>query len=274
MEYFERPGAGRCYREIGPEKSELVVSEYGGHAISWKIGDGKERLYLSPKANFSPSTAIRGGIPIIFPQFSDHGPFGRHGFARKSPWEFDPETKGFQLRASPETLADWPHEFLLSLSFSLSPAALDINLTVENPSSDSFSFQAALHTYLAVEDATTCSITGLESLNYQNEVTRKTERGENAPLVFGKEIDRAYFGAAKHPVMVTSETSDSVEVQSIGFSDFVVWNPGPKHGIGDLPEDGWKHFLCVESAQIESPIQLAGGETWSGSQTLRVFSEP
>jgi hypothetical protein len=36
---------------------------------------------------FKPPKAIRGGIPICFPQFSDFGPLGQHGFARNRSWE-------------------------------------------------------------------------------------------------------------------------------------------------------------------------------------------
>ena len=43
---------------------------------------------LNPQAVFAPPKAIRGGIPICFPQFSDFGPLSQqHGFARNQQWE-------------------------------------------------------------------------------------------------------------------------------------------------------------------------------------------
>jgi D-hexose-6-phosphate mutarotase len=28
----------------------------------------------------------------------------------------------------------------------------------------------------------------------------------------------------------------------------VVWNPWADHGLADLDDDGWRHMLCIESA--------------------------
>ena len=38
-----------------------------------------------------------------------------------------------------------------------------------------------------------------------------------------------------------------------------------------MPEDGYRHMLCVEAARIDEPVQLAPGAEWQGWQQLRVL---
>ena len=56
----------------------------------------QELLFLSSLAKFEPPTAIRGGIPVCWPQFGDMGPVKQqHGFARNLAWQV-----GIYLRVS------------------------------------------------------------------------------------------------------------------------------------------------------------------------------
>src|SRR5678816_82938 len=53
---------------------------HGAHVTSWRTaGDGDERLFVSSEAHFEDGAAIRGGIPVCFPQFADQGPLPMHG---------------------------------------------------------------------------------------------------------------------------------------------------------------------------------------------------
>ena len=69
------------------------------------------------------------------------------------------------------------------------------------------------------------------------------------------------------------ELRDSVRktrVAMTGFSDIVVWNPGTTRGtaLPDLGPGGWLRMLCVEAAQIGTPVHLEPGERWTGQQVL------
>ena len=68
-----------------PDGSAAVVLLHGAHVLSWQAGGWGEQLYLSPKAVAAEGKAVRGGIPVIFPQFEQRGPdrsLPRHGLSR------------------------------------------------------------------------------------------------------------------------------------------------------------------------------------------------
>ncbi|MCB2000494.1 MAG: D-hexose-6-phosphate mutarotase, partial [Rhodoferax sp.] len=68
--------------------ARVLVTLHGGHVVSWVPAGGHgEQLYLSPRSGFGQRQAIRGGVPVVFPQFSDRGPLPRHGFVRNRAWQ-------------------------------------------------------------------------------------------------------------------------------------------------------------------------------------------
>src|SRR5437868_277774 len=69
-----------------PDGAEATVTLYGAHLVSWKDATGQERLFLSARSALDGSKAIRGGVPVIFPQFAARGAGMRHGFARVLAW--------------------------------------------------------------------------------------------------------------------------------------------------------------------------------------------
>ena len=61
-----------CIRLAIGDGDCALVALHGAQVLSW-ISGGRERLYLSPKAVFDGQAAIRGGIPLCFPQFNQRG---------------------------------------------------------------------------------------------------------------------------------------------------------------------------------------------------------
>jgi glucose-6-phosphate 1-epimerase len=81
-----------------PEGAVALISLFGAQLLSWTPAGGEDRLYLSPKAIFDGHTAIRGGVPVCFPQFAGEGPLPKHGFARNKRLGSDqqPRWQGFR----------------------------------------------------------------------------------------------------------------------------------------------------------------------------------
>jgi glucose-6-phosphate 1-epimerase len=246
-----------------------TVHLQGAHITSWLPACGAQQLFLSKKAIFEPGVAIRGGVPVVFPQFSDMGNLPKHGFARVSRWELLKNQDGhasFRLTDSEATQKLWPHAFELQLDIEIIAQELAMWLTVTNTGNAPFTFMAALHTYLRVGDAEATRAQGLSGLEFTDDVTQGISVDNLPDIRFGSDIDRLYHFAEPRSVRV-----DVHEVNQEGFAETVVWNPGPVTGakIADLDQpEGWRRFICVEAAQAARPVTLHPKQMWKGGQQL------
>lgn len=256
--------------------AEISVSLHGGHVCSWRTADGIERLFLSPLTKWDGNTAIRGGIPVIFPQFASRGLLPKHGFARTAQWSLIASEAGengdgllhLSMSDSAESRLQFPYNFKLDLHITFSGASLNTALLVTNTGGEAFSFTCALHTYLAAE-VKQVSINGLAGSRCENNVvdSRLNFDGDGI-LRINAEVDSIFFDVSAPVGLVTDDAF--VTMQQVGFTDVVVWNPwlDVSKSIADLEDDAYKHFVCIESAGIEKPLTLAAGSQWSGHQQL------
>src|SRR5688500_13909346 len=105
-----------------PDGARAELYLHGAHVTSWRPAGGDERLYLSAASEFRDGAAIRGGVPVIFPQFAGRGPLPKHGFARTTGWSLVGVERGrhaaratLRLSDTASTRAMWPHEFVAEL---------------------------------------------------------------------------------------------------------------------------------------------------------------
>jgi glucose-6-phosphate 1-epimerase len=261
-----------------PDGDSCTVALHGAHLLSWLTGDGVERIYLSPEARFDGKSAIRGGVPVCWPQFNQRGPLPKHGFARNLPWRLDSPVDGqgldsvaLALVSDAATRAIWPHDFQARLVLKLSPRALGITLGIDNPGATPWSFTAALHSYLRVDEVTAVRLEGLQGAQRWDSLT-DLRSVETAPVpVFGSEFDSVFHAPAAALRLV--QPSGTLQISaSASCTETVVWNPGPVLAarMDDLPDDGWRHMLCVEAACIDTPVRLAPGARWQAWQNLAV----
>ena len=251
-----------------------IATLQGGHLASWTLAGGREMLFVSERSPFEPGRAIRGGVPVCFPQFADRGPLAQHGFARTLPWRFDgaQESAGaceatFVLEDAAATRAPWPHAFRLVLAMRIGGPSLRMTLEVANTGAEPFEFTAALHTYLRVQDVANARLEGLRGVRFltRGAPARETEARDAIP---GDEpIDRIYFSPPA--ALALREGTARWQLRQAGFGDTVVWNPGAAKAaaMADLGE-GWRHMLCVEAAAIEPAVALRAGERWRGTQEI------
>jgi glucose-6-phosphate 1-epimerase len=260
-----------------PAGDRADIYAHGAHTVSWKPGGNSEHLFLSAISGFGPGSAIRGGVPVIFPQFGEQGPLRKHGFARLCDWQAGPVEKGadsitatFILEDGDDTRRLWPHAFRAEMRIAVSPGRLGLNLTVTNPGPESFAFTAALHTYLRVTDVLKTTIEGLAGVRYHDTtVVPWTERIEaESPVRFLAELDRIYYAVQRPLRVCTPERVTRVETS--GFPDAVLWNPGPSKSaaLADMEPGGYRRFVCVEAAIVGQPVSVAPGGFWGGTQTL------
>jgi glucose-6-phosphate 1-epimerase len=252
------------------------VYVHGAHVTSWVPADGREALFLSRAATFAPDKAIRGGVPVIFPQFAGMGPLPKHGFARTQPWERvvdadRPDAVRLRLRDSAETRRIWPHAFVAELSVEVGDDWLSVALSVHNTGDAAFEFTAALHTYLRVGDVRRATVEGLHGLRYR--VTGQRERvDEDAALSVSGEVDRVYLDTPPELHVHDAENGREFLLRSEGFADTVVWNPwaAATAALPDMEDDEYLEMLCVEAAQVGSAVRLDAGARWAGAQRMEV----
>ena len=257
-----------------PEGDAVVVARHGAQVLSWTSG-GAERLYLSPQALMDGHSAIRGGVPICFPQFNQRGTLPKHGFVRNMAWqpENGRENNGHALALvlhdNDATRAFWPHAFRAELRVSLKERSLRMTLTVDNTGPGPWTFAAALHTYLRVDEIADVRLEGLQGASRWDAV-RDDRHVEMAPVLrFDGEFDSVYAAPARG--LRLHQPGGSLDItQSASCTETVVWNPGAllSAKLADLPDDGYRHMLCVEAARIDEPVQLQAGAQWKGWQEL------
>ncbi len=263
-----------------PSGGVAEVYLHGAHVTSWVPAAGDEVLFVSQNAAFGRDTAIRGGIPVVFPQFADEGPLPKHGFVRTQEWTWleadssddDPVRVTLQLEQNLATQAIWPYAFQARLSVQLAEHELTTELAVTNTGDETFAFTSALHTYFRITDVRGSAIVGLGGVGYRDKVTGE-HRVESEPvLTISGEVDRIYWNAPPELRIQDSRAARDIRVRSSGFADAVVWNPG-KELARKLPDFGNQEYLemiCVEAAQIGVPVTLKPGAAWRGSQQLQL----
>ncbi|HOI52868.1 MAG TPA: D-hexose-6-phosphate mutarotase, partial [Azonexus sp.] len=251
-------------------------SRLGGQVLSWTTPDGRERLYLSERAVFDGSAAIRGGVPVCFPQFAERGDLPKHGFVRTREWEVSARRSGddyalvtLETADDEATRALWPHRFRLELTLMIEADRIDLELCVSNTGELPFEFTAALHTYLRVVQVEDVAIEGLYGHDYRDAANgNKVVRDSGTELLIERETDRVYRHV-RRPQMLRAGNL-SLGIQQQGFPDTVVWNPWVEKcaALPDMADDDWRHMLCIEAAAADVVQELGAGDEWYGRQTL------
>lgn len=256
----------------------VVVHQQGAHITSWKTADGKEILYMSPAAVYKDGTALRGGVPVIWPQFSDMGNGPTHGVARNRNWalvDAQPGAGTFSLKitADDSVLKNVSADVQLIVHFS--SKELRTTLKVKNTGAAPLSFTTAMHTYFAVSAIEKITIHGLDNVAYADNLQKRQVCEAAEIRVIDREIDRMYFDTTNPVVVADPQAGRNLVISGSGMNDVVLWNPWIEKTkkLADMPAEGYKDFVCVEHGVIRNPVVVAAGESWEGSQIVTVTAQ-
>lgn len=258
--------------------ARATITLHGAHVTAWTDASGYENLYMSRQAVFASDTAIRGGIPVIFPQFGGRGPLAAHGFARTSVWDLvgtDLREDGcvtatFALTDSAATRAIWPYRFRCALTVELTANTLTVALVVSNTDAQPWAFTTALHTYFAVRDIRQTTLEGLQGVTYEDALQQHALTVEaHAALSIAEEVDRVYLHAPDLLHVQDAQAQRTLTIAKREMPDVVVWNPWVEKSqrLRDFGDEDYRSMLCVETGCIRDAVMLAPGEHWRGKTT-------
>jgi glucose-6-phosphate 1-epimerase len=259
----------------------VVVSEYGAQVLSWTSPSGDELLFLSEAASFERGKPIRGGIPVVFPQFGK-GLLSQHGFARVSDWNVIREqvsTTGavsltLRLVVDQTRIPEWPYSCSVELDIVLTDVLL-MTMRVQNTGFKELTFTSALHNYFRIPDIASAEIRGMQGVEFVDLLDqRKGSLEEHETVPCSGPVDRVYRDSPSLVTLTSAIDSRRFSITKEGFSDSVIWNPGQvgAQAIADLLPSEYREMICIESANVLTPIVLRAGELHTSAQILRVES--
>lgn len=264
-----------------PSAQVTEVFLYGAAVTSWTTR-GENHFWMSDTNKWQPGgKAIRGGIPICFPQFGPYGDMIQHGFARISNWKIRDSNVnddgsvsaifGLSSDSDQEAVREWPYKFDLEYTVTLSFAGLETKLAVTNKDDKQFSFTAAFHNYFKTTNIDDARIFGYEGLKFLNRLDGDKEMPAEEDTGAGKflteETDRVYLDAPEELAMFDFASLKVLKIKKTPtLGDATLWNPFGAEGA----DPGWKNFVCIEPACISNPATVQPGETWVGAQLLGV----
>ncbi len=243
-----------------------TVYLHGGHVASWKPQGAGDVLWLSEKSAWDAGKPIRGGVPICFPWFGPRkdaspppaAPSPPHGFARLFAWSLETIQKSprgivitLGLRATAETRAIWPHDFLLRQHITVGEQ-LELALELTNSGAAAFSAELAQHTYFSVGDVRQARVTGLAGTRYIDKVDGAKEKTQEGDITITGETDRVYLNTTTPMVLDDPVKKRRITVSKQNSAASVVWNPwiAKAKAMADFGDDEWPGMICLETCSV------------------------
>ena len=248
----------------------------GAHLLSWKPQGEEEVLWLSDTTPFKNGVALRGGVPICWPWFGPAAQQGlpAHGFARNLPWTLQGHNEDesgvvltFELQSSDASRQYWPHDFTLYARYKLGKTC-----EIELEAHGDFETTSALHTYFNVGDISAVKVSGLGDRFIDKVNNAQEDALTDGVQTFPDRTDRVYLNPEACSVIHDTALNRAIEVIHHHHSNVVAWNPGPalSASMTDMPDDGYKTFVCVESACATAPQKASDDKPSRLAQTIRV----
>jgi glucose-6-phosphate 1-epimerase len=258
---------------------------HGAHVTRWQPrGHAHPVLWMSAKSWFEPRRPIRGGVPICFPWFGPHP--GRsdapaHGIARVQSWDLvdahlEPDGNlvvSLGLASNDRSDAFGIGPFTARYDVRIG-RTLELTLRVTNAGAAPFRFEEALHTYLAVSEATRVRVSGLLGAEYYDKTDGLRRKREDAPAVaFTAETDRLYVDTTATVAVDDPGWQRRISIAKSGSNATVVWNPwvAKSAAMPDFGDEEWQGMACVETANaVDNLVELSPGATHAMTAVVSV----
>jgi len=263
------------------------VSVFASHLLSWCPSPGNEQVFLGKLAKVGqPGLAIRGGVPICWPQFGTFENAAdscklKHGFVRtSSKWSLlrqAEDSVSLVLKSDEETRKSWAKDFEFVYTVSLGASSVRMEMEVRNDNADPLEFTGCLHSYWRCGSVEKCAVEGLMGGKFDTGIGNSfrgdaQETRSSVPFVDAKET-QLYYADAGDAVTLSEEGKPRLRLTKSNMPDWVLWNTGAENGSGikDLKEGEYKEYVCVEPAFASRPIRVAPGASWIGAHEARVL---
>ena len=269
---FTRHPSGLIQGNVSSELCNGQFFLHGAHVAYFAEAGARSLLFMSRHSEMRDDKPIRGGVPLCFPWFGPHpsdSTAPAHGLVRTQSWQLQAtslETDGVVRVALGLTVESWQLTYTIRWG-----ASLDLNLAIENLGDERGECEVALHTYLALSDVHTASVSGLEQQSHLDKLTGLTEAASGQAIRFTQETDRVYHGAVPELLIDDPGHQRKIRLRPRNSKSTVVWNPwiAKSQRMSDFGDDEYLHMCCVETANVGSDrMQLPAGSTDSIGCTL------
>lgn len=249
---------------------KLSVSLYGGQLLSWIPTGFDDILFLSPQSHYQKGTTIQGGVPICWPWFGAVKE-PKHGFAKVNNWEVVVSEILPNGYAHINLCLKTPEQGQLKVELDIVAGdKLTQTLTTVN-GPEPLDYSCAIHNFWNVGDVTKISVTGLEDATYK-EYAENAKPHSESPLQIDGNIDRVYTGTEKQIVLTDPVLGRKITIDRTGSKTVIVWNCWEDaKDMDDMPDDGYLHYLCMESGNaLSDTVQLGPNDVHTISYTTTV----
>jgi len=283
------------------------INGFGACLLSYKTGgaDGRECIFLSRDAKLDGSKAIRGGIPLVFPQFGHPDKsMPQHGFLRTNFWKADdssaydnPEGAGIAFTLELKDVKNsrggaWGEDTEYDCSFSynvkIDSKTITTTLEIMNIGQKAFPFQTLLHTYYLVDenaalDGSKCYVNGLEGYLVADKVSGSHYTCGSEPIVIEGLTDRVYTPTAGRDIVdVTVGVGEGKSLKIVASGtcggeilpvSCVVWNPNKEkaNSMSDFGDEQYHNMICVEPGILGNTASLEPGQSATLTQTTEML---
>ncbi len=258
--------------EVTNPHASAHIYLHGAHVSHFQPRGQQPVLWMSAHSLFAAGKPIRGGVPLCWPWFGPHptdSTQAAHGFVRSRVWTLvetatlhDGRTRiVLSLTSDAATLAQWPHAFALRYTITVGPT-LELDLRVDNPGAQPFTYAEALHTYLTVGDVRQIQISGLSGTTYVDKMRQLGRFSDQGDLAITAETDRVYVNTTAPCVVRDPLLTRRLVVAKDGSHATVVWNPwiAKAQAMKDFGDDEWPGMVCIETVNaLDHAVTLPAG---------------